>query len=318
MNKVVDLVKKVVDLVDNTKIYSILKATDLSYASQLSNITKNNIYFKREDQIPMHSFKLRGAHQKISRLSKEQIAKGIIASSAGNHAQGVAFSAKKLGINATIVMPFSAAQIKVKSVKSLGANVILHGSSFAEALEHAKKIEKERDLVFVHAFDDIEVVSGQATIGKELIEQLPEVDKIFIPVGGGGLISGIASYVKYHKPKVKIIGVEPEDCSTLYTSLEKKKRLALKEIGSFADGVAVSQIGEDAYEIAKELVEEVILVNNDEICAAVKYIYEDIRSISEPSGALSTAGMRKYINQHNIKNENLVSIISGSNVNFDL
>ena len=309
--------QSIVDLANNTSVYDVASVTPLCLAHQLSARTKNNIYLKREDELVVHSFKLRGAYQKISGLSAEQAKKGVVASSAGNHAQGVALSAKKLGIEAVIVMPLSTPKIKVRSVEQLGGKVVLHGDVYDDAYQYAKQLEQDQDLVFIHPYDDVEVMAGQATIAKELLEQLPSMDKVFIPVGGGGLIAGMATYIKHYAPNIQIIGVEPEDSPTLYQALRDGKRTVLPEVGRFADGVAVKQIGEKTYPIAKEVVDEVVLVSNDEICAAIKDIYEDMRSIAEPAGALATAGVKKYLEQNNIEGENIVSIISGANVNFD-
>jgi len=309
--------QSIVDLANNTRVYDVASVTPLCLAYQLSTRTKNNIHLKREDELVVHSFKLRGAYQKISGLTKEQASKGVVASSAGNHAQGVALSSKKLGIESVIVMPLSTPKIKVQSVEQLGGKVVLHGDVYDDAYQYAKQLEKDQDLVFIHPYDDIEVMAGQATIAKELLQQLPNMDKVFIPVGGGGLIAGMATYIKHYAPNIKVIGVEPEDSPTLYQALKDGKRTVLSEVGRFADGVAVKQIGEKTYPIAKEVVDEVILVSNDEICAAIKDIYEDVRSIAEPAGALATAGVKKYIEQNNIENENIVSIVSGANVNFD-
>ncbi|SFV76003.1 Threonine dehydratase biosynthetic [hydrothermal vent metagenome] len=309
--------QSIVDLANNTSVYDVVSVTPLCLAHQLSARTKNNIYLKREDELVVHSFKLRGAYQKISGLSAEQAKKGVVASSAGNHAQGVALSAKKLGIEAVIVMPLSTPKIKVRSVEQLGGKVVLHGDVYDDAYQYAKQLEQDQDLVFIHPYDDVEVMAGQATIAKELLEQLPSMDKVFIPVGGGGLIAGMATYIKHYAPNIQIIGVEPEDSPTLYQALRDGKRTVLPEVGRFADGVAVKQIGEKTYPIAKEVVDEVVLVSNDEICAAIKDIYEDMRSIAEPAGALATAGVKKYLEKNNIESENIVSIISGANVNFD-
>ncbi len=301
----------IVDLADNTRVYDVASVTPLSLAHQLSERSKNNIYLKREDELVIHAFKLRGAYQKISGLTKEQAAKGVVASSAGNHAQGVALSATKLGIESVIVMPLSTPKIKVNAVEQLGGKVVLHGDVYDDAYQYAKQLEQAQDLVFIHPYDDIEVMAGQATIAKELLEQL------FVPVGGGGLIAGIATYIKHYAPNIQVIGVEPEDSPTLYQALKQGERIVLPDVGRFADGVAVKQIGEQTYPIIKAVVDEVVLVSNDEICAAIKDIYEDMRSIAEPAGALATAGVKKYIEQNNIENENLVSIVSGANVNFD-
>ena len=307
----------IVKLADNSSVYEVAKVSPLSIATQLSKKFANQVYLKREDDQIIHSFKLRGAYQKMSSMSDEQKAKGVIASSAGNHAQGVALGASKLSIKATIVMPTSTPQIKVRAVQELGAEVILFGDVYDDAFVHAKKLVSEKDLCFISPYDDFEVIAGQATVAKEILAQLDQIDYVFSPVGGGGLISGMASYIKHYAPHIKVIGVEPVDSPTLFKALEANERVVLDDVGRFADGVAVKQIGELPFEIAKECVDDVILVSNDEMCAAIKDIYEDIRSISEPAGALATAGVKKYILEHGLKNKNIVSIVSGSNVNFD-
>jgi threonine dehydratase len=307
----------IVKLADNSSVYEVAKVSPLSIATQLSKKFANQVYLKREDDQIIHSFKLRGAYQKMSSMSDEQKAKGVIASSAGNHAQGVALGANKLSIKATIVMPTSTPQIKVRAVQELGAEVILFGDVYDDAFVHAKKLVSEKDLCFISPYDDFEVIAGQATVAKEILAQLDQIDYVFSPVGGGGLISGMASYIKHYAPHIKVIGVEPVDSPTLFKALEANERVVLDDVGRFADGVAVKQIGELPFEIAKECVDDVILVSNDEMCAAIKDIYEDVRSISEPAGALATAGVKKYILEHDLKNKNIVSIVSGSNVNFD-
>ncbi|MDA7437838.1 threonine ammonia-lyase, biosynthetic [Candidatus Pseudothioglobus singularis] len=306
-----------VNLADNSNVYEVAKESALSIAPQLSKRFNNNIYLKREDDQVIHSFKLRGAYQKMSSMSEEQKSKGVIASSAGNHAQGVALGASKLNIKAIIVMPTSTPKIKVQAVEQLGAEVILHGDVYDDAFHHAQKLVEEHDLCFISPYDDFEVIAGQATVAKEILSQLDKIDYVFSPVGGGGLISGMASYIKHYAPHIKVIGVEPTDSPTLFKALEANERVILDDVGRFADGVAVKQIGELPFEIAKESVDDVILVSNDEMCAAIKDIYEDLRSVSEPAGALSTAGVKKYILENNLKNKNIVSVVSGSNVNFD-
>jgi threonine dehydratase len=306
-----------VNLADNSNVYEVAKESALSIAPQLSKRFNNNIYLKREDDQVIHSFKLRGAYQKMSSMSEEQKSKGVIASSAGNHAQGVALGASKLNIKAIIVMPTSTPKIKVQAFEQLGAEVILHGDVYDDAFHHAQKLVEEHDLCFISPYDDFEVIAGQATVAKEILSQLEKIDYVFSPVGGGGLISGMASYIKHYAPHIKVIGVEPTDSPTLFKALEANERVILDDVGRFADGVAVKQIGELPFEIAKESVDDVILVSNDEMCAAIKDIYEDLRSVSEPAGALSTAGVKKYILENNLKNKNIVSVVSGSNVNFD-
>ena len=306
-----------VNLADNSNVYEVAKESALSIAPQLSKRFNNNIYLKREDDQVIHSFKLRGAYQKMSSMSEEQKSKGVIASSAGNHAQGVALGASKLNIKAIIVMPTSTPKIKVQAVEQLGAEVILHGDVYDDAFHHAQKLVEEHDLCFISPYDDFEVIAGQATVAKEILSQLEKIDYVFAPVGGGGLISGMASYIKHYAPHIKVIGVEPADSPTLFKALEANERVILDDVGRFADGVAVKQIGVLPFEIAKESVDDVVLVSNDEICAAIKDIYEDVRSVSEPAGALSTAGVKKYILDNNLKNKNIVSVVSGANVNFD-
>ena len=306
-----------IDLADNSNVYDVAKVSALSIAQQLSKRFKNQIYLKREDDQVIHSFKLRGAYQKMSSMSEEQKSKGVIASSAGNHAQGVALGASKLNIKAIIVMPTSTPKIKVQAVEQLGAEVILHGDVYDDAFHHAKKLESEQNLCFISPYDDFEVIAGQATVAKEVLSQLEEIDYVFAPVGGGGLISGMASYIKHYAPHIKVIGVEPLDSPTLFKALEANDRVVLDDVGRFADGVAVKQIGALPFEIAKKSVDDVVLVSNDEMCAAIKDIYEDVRSVSEPAGALSTAGVKKYILEHELKGKNIVSVVSGANVNFD-
>jgi len=306
-----------INLADNSAVYDVAKVSALSIATQLSKRFHNQIYLKREDDQVIHSFKLRGAYQKMSSMSDEQKRKGVIASSAGNHAQGVALGASKLNIKAIIVMPTSTPEIKVQAVEQLGAEVVLHGDVYDDAFHHAKKLESEQDLCFISPYDDFEVIAGQATVAKEVLSQLEEIDYVFAPVGGGGLISGMASYIKHYAPHIKVIGVEPVDSPTLYKALEANERVVLDDVGRFADGVAVKQIGALPFEIAKDSVDDVVLVSNDEMCAAIKDIYEDVRSVSEPAGALSTAGVKKYILEHGLKDKNIVSVVSGANVNFD-
>ena len=308
---------KIVNLADNSSVYEVAKVTPLASAVQLSERFGNQIYLKREDEQSIHTFKLRGAYQKMASLTESQTAKGVVASSAGNHAQGVALAAKKLGVKAYIVMPLSTPKIKVEAVQRLGGEVLLFGDVYDDAYGYAKQLEAERDLCFIHPYDDIQVIAGQATVAKEILDQLDKIDVVFIPVGGGGLIAGMASYFKHYAPHIKVVGVEPKDSPTLTYSLQNNRRSILSDVGRFADGVAVKQIGKIPFEIAKETVDEMVLVSNDEICAAIKDIYEDVRSIAEPAGALATAGAKKYIQKHKISKQNLVAVISGANVNFD-
>jgi threonine dehydratase len=273
---------------------------------------------KREDLQPVFSFKLRGAYNKLSSLPREALAAGVICSSAGNHAQGVALAAKRRGIRAVIVMPITTPSIKINAVKSLGGEVILHGDTYDDAYARAREIEADQHLAFIHPFDDPMVIAGQGTIGRELVEQLEtDADAIFVPIGGGGLIAGIAAYVKGKRPAIRIIGVEPEDSSAMRDSLAAKKIVTLDHVGIFADGVAVRRVGEETFRLCQQLVDEVITVDTDEICAGIRDIFEDTRSIVEPAGALAIAGAKKYIDQHETKDRTFVVINGGANVNFD-
>jgi threonine dehydratase len=264
------------------------------------------------------SFKLRGAYNKISSLSEAERAHGVIASSAGNHAQGVALAAKHLNVKALIVMPETTPAIKVDVVRTLGAEIILHGASYDDAKERADQIAQERSLVYIHPFDDPLVIAGQGTVADEILRQHgPDIHAIFVPVGGGGLIAGVSAFVKSLWPDILIIGVEPEDAASMHDSLAADERVVLDSVGIFADGVAVKQVGAEPFRIARECVDEVILVNTDEICAAVKDIYEDTRSIAEPAGALAVAGIKRYVEREGIDGETLIAIGSGANVNFD-
>jgi len=278
----------------------------------------NQVFLKREDLQPVFSFKLRGAYNRMRTLSAEERAQGVIAASAGNHAQGVALSARRLGIKALIVMPKTTPPIKVESVRSLGAKAVLRGDSYDEAYAHSLQLAEEKGMTFIHPFDDPEVIAGQGTIGMEILRQHPGPPQaIFIPVGGGGLIAGIGSYVKYLFPQVRVIGVEPEDAATLYRALEAGRRVNLKQVGIFADGVAVRQIGKETFRLAKQVVDEVILVSTDEICAAIKDVFDETRTVAEPAGALSVAGMKKYVAREGVQDESLIAIDSGANINFD-
>ncbi len=298
-------------------VYEVAKQTPLDHAPLLSRRLNNTVLLKREDQQPVFSFKLRGAYNKIVSLSKAERDCGVIAASAGNHAQGVALSARKLGLQALIVMPKTTPEIKVRSVREMGAEVILHGNTYDDACDHAKVIAVERGMTFIHPYDDPWVIAGQGTIARELLEQKSVIDVIFVPVGGGGLISGIAAYFKKHSPATRVIGVEPDDAPCMYEALAQGERVILKQVGIFADGVAVRQVGEEPFRLAQKYVDEVLLVSTDEICAAIKDIFDDTRSITEPAGALAVAGMKKYVERENICGKALVAIDSGANMNFD-
>ncbi len=300
------------------QIYDVVNETPLDEAPRLSRRLENQVFLKREDLQPVFSFKLRGAYNRMRNLSDAQRKQGVIAASAGNHAQGVALSARRLNIRALIVMPKTTPPIKVQSVHDLGARTVLYGDSYDEAYEHSLQLADEKGMTFIHPFDDPEVIAGQGTIGMELLRQhAGPPHAIFVPVGGGGLISGIGSYVKYVYPDVKIIGIEPEDAPTLQHSLEKGRRTSLKQVGIFADGVAVKMIGKETFRLARKVVDEVILVNTDEICAAIKDVFDDTRSIAEPAGALAVAGMKKYVAREGLRDQSLIAIESGANINFD-
>jgi threonine dehydratase len=300
------------------RVYDVAIESPLDPAPRLSARLGNRVLFKREDLQPVFSFKLRGAYNKIVHLSAAVAARGVICASAGNHAQGVALAAQRRGIPALIVMPQTTPAIKVQAVNQLGAEVILHGDIYDSAYEHALTLARERHLVFVHPFDDPDVIAGQGTIGMEIVRQSAgEIDAVFVPVGGGGLIAGIAAFIKQLYPRVKLIGVQPEDAAAMYESLRTVKRVTLDRVGLFADGVAVRRVGEETLALAKRYVDEILLVNNDEICAAIQDIFEDTRSISEPAGALAVAGLKRYVARAGTREQRLIAVISGANMNFD-
>lgn len=300
------------------KVYQAAVETPLEPAPLLEERLSNQVLLKREDLQPVFSFKIRGAYNKIANLSPEERRQGVIAASAGNHAQGVALSCQKLGIPAVIVMPATTPQIKVDAVRRKKAEAILQGDTYDEAHAYAQDLARERGLTFVHPYDDPEVIAGQGTIGMEVLRQHKDgLDAIFIPVGGGGLIAGVGTYVKYLRPEVKIIGVEPEGSAALYQSLKANRRVILDKVDIFADGVAVKQIGEESFRLARACVDQVIRVNADEICAAIKDIFDDTRSIAEPAGALGVAGLKKYVQETGITGRSLVALVSGANVNFN-
>jgi len=297
--------------------YGIVSKTPLQPAIKLSQLTGNDIYLKREDLQQVHSFKIRGAYNKIAQLTSEELSRGVITASAGNHAQGVALSAQKLGSTAIIVMPVTTPDIKVEAVRKYGGDVVLYGDSFSDAYEHCQQIAERTGRVFVHPFDDPLVIAGQGTIGSEILEQLPDVDYIFVPVGGGGLAAGVAELVKQANTDIKIIGVEPDESNAMQQSLKANERLALSYVSTFADGVAVKQVGEHTFQAVRKFVDEVITVSTDELCAAMKYIYEDTRSIVEPSGALSIAGSIKHLAEQNITGKTIATVSSGANIPFE-
>ena len=316
MNKL--MLNKYKKFIDEAKVYDVAKRTPLDYQALLSSRLNNQIYLKREDLQSVFSFKIRGAYNKLIHLDEETRSKGVIAASAGNHAQGVAMAAKTLGCKAIIVMPKTTPSIKTNAVRKHGAEVILHGISLYESLELAHKIEKDQGLTFIHPFDDPHVIAGQGTIGKEILEDFKEpIHAIFVCVGGGGLISGISAYVKSVNPKIKIIGVEAKDSEAMTQALKKNERISLDQVSLFAEGAAVKQIGVHNFEIVTQCVDEMIVVDNDEICAAIKDVFEDTRTVLEPAGALAAAGLKTYLQNNDIQGKNLIGIASGANINFD-
>jgi threonine dehydratase len=307
-------IKRILD----ARVYDVARETPVDEALLMSKRLDNQVWLKREDLQPVFSFKLRGAYNKMNKLSDQERSRGVVAASAGNHAQGVAMAAQKLDVKAIIVMPRTTPLIKVDAVRNRGARVILHGDSFEEAEAHARKLVEEKNMVFVHPFDDPDVIAGQGTIGMEIVRQHPQpLDVLFVPVGGGGLIAGVAAYVKYVWPRTRIIGVEPEDAACLKLALERGRRARLPEVGLFADGCAVAQVGKETFRIIRDTVDGVITVSTDELCAAIKDIFEDTRAIAEPAGALALAGLKKYVDETGVCGQQLLAVVSGANTNFD-
>ena len=304
--------------IQSSAVYDVATKTPLEHAPDISAKIDNRVYLKREDLQPVFSFKLRGAYAAMSRLSPSELKQGVIAASAGNHAQGVALAAQKLGCQATIVVPVTTPEVKQRAILALGAELIRFGDSYDEAYKHSLEIARDRNFVFIHPYDNPDVIAGQGTIGIELDEQLPaDCEAVFVPVGGGGLIAGVALALKQLRPGIKVIGVEPEDSDAAYQSLKAGKRIKLDKAGIFADGVAVRQVGEEPFRIIEEWVDEIVVVSNDAICAAIKDFFEDRRAILEPSGALALAGLKEYIEREQATNRTFAAIASGANVNFD-
>ena len=309
-----DILKRI----QNADVYGVAVETPLDAVAVLSARLNNRILLKREDLQPIFSFKLRGAFNKLNQLSTESLANGVICSSAGNHAQGLALAASRKNTQAIIVMPETTPSIKVDAVRDLKAEVILHGDNYDEAYAHARKLAKYQNLTFVHPFDDPDVIAGQGTIGVEILAQHGDkIDAIFVPIGGGGLIAGVASYVKETRPDIRIIGVEPEDSAAMKASIEAGAPVTLNHVGIFADGVAVRRVGDETFRLCKKYIDEIITVDTDQICAAIQDIYEDTRSIVEPAGALAVAGIKKYVETSAATGQTLIGINSGANVNFD-
>lgn len=304
--------------IDEANVYDAAIKTPLQKQVNLSNRFNNNIFLKREDLQPVFSFKVRGAYNKMANLSKDELARGVISCSAGNHAQGVALAAQKLDCKALIVMPSTTPLIKINAVEGRGAEVVLHGHTYHDAYNHAVEIQKKESLTFIHPFDDPDVIAGQGTVAKEILADCPDnIHAIFVCVGGGGLIAGIAAYIKAVRPDIKIIGVEAQDADAMTQSLKANRRVLLENVSLFAEGAAVKQVGEENFKLCQEYVDEMIVVSNDEICAAIKDVFEDTRTILETAGALAVAGIKSYIKKNNIKSETLIGTASGANMNFD-
>lgn len=310
------------DLIRNARVYDVAERTPLDLAANLSTRLGNRILMKREDLQPVFSFKLRGAYNKIAGLGDDELARGVICSSAGNHAQGVALAARRKDIRAVIVMPVTTPSIKTGAVAALGGEVILHGDTYDDAYAHARSLAKSEGLVFIHPFDDPDVIAGQGTIGREILEQAktiggPEIDALIVPIGGGGLIAGIAAWVRQMRPDIRIIGVEPEDSAAMQASLAAGKPVTLEHVGIFADGVAVRRVGDETFRLCRELVDDIITVDTDQTCAAIRDIFEDTRSIVEPAGGLAVAAAKKYVSEQGLHDQTIVTISCGANVNFD-
>jgi threonine dehydratase len=300
------------------RVYDVAVESPLDPMPRLSQRLGNQVLLKREDLQPIFSFKLRGAYNKLAGLPAEALERGVICASAGNHAQGVALAAEKLGVKAVIVMPRTTPSIKVHAVRSRGGRVVLHGDIFDEAYAHARELEAEKALTFIHPYDDPDVIAGQGTIGMEILRQHPDpIEAVFVPIGGGGLAAGIATYVKFLRPEIKVIGVEPDDAASMGAAIAAGERVVLDQVGLFADGVAVRQTGVETFRLCRELLDAVVTVDTDEICAAVKDIFEDTRAIAEPAGAVSLAGLKKHAEWRKLQARRLVAINSGANLNFD-
>ncbi|MFN5096994.1 threonine ammonia-lyase, biosynthetic [Limnohabitans sp.] len=302
----------------NAKVYDVATESALETAKNLSKRLGNQVLLKREDQQPVHSFKLRGAYNKMAHLSPEQLKKGVICASAGNHAQGVALSASRLGTRAVIVMPTTTPQVKIDAVKGLGGEVVLFGDSYSDAYNHSVALEKKQGLTFVHPFDDPDVIAGQGTIAMEMLSQHQgPLDAVFVAIGGGGLISGVANYIKAVRPGIKVIGVQMNDSNAMMQSVAAEKRVTLPDVGLFSDGTAVKLVGEETFRVARGLVDEFMTVDTDAVCAAIKDIFVDTRSIVEPAGALAVAAIKQYVAQHKTKGQTYAAILCGANMNFD-
>lgn len=304
--------------IEHSQVYAVAKHTALDLMPNLSARIGNQVLLKREDMQPVFSFKLRGAYNKMANLPQQALQRGVICASAGNHAQGVALSAQKMGCRAVIVMPTTTPAIKVNAVKARGAEVVLFGDSYSDAYLHALELERSEGLTFVHPYDDPDVIAGQGTIAMEVLQDHPgPIEAVFCCVGGGGLLAGMAAYIKAVRPEVKVIGVEAKDAEAMTDSLKKGERVMLEQVGLFADGAAVKQVGEHTFALVQQYVDEMLVVDNDAICAAIKDVFEDTRSILEPAGALAVAGLKAYVAQHGLQGKTMVAVASGANMNFD-
>lgn len=301
-----------------SRVYDVAVETPLEEAVSLSRRLGNKVLLKREDLQPVFSFKLRGAYNKMARLSPEELRRGVIAASAGNHAQGVALSARRLGCEATIVMPVTTPGIKIAAVRRLGGQVVLSGESFSDAWQHTQELIRQSGCIFIPPFEDPDVIAGQGTIGMEILRQHPgEIHAVFLPIGGGGLAAGVAAYIKSLRPEIRVIGVEPVDSDAMRRSIMAGRRVELHDVGLFADGVAVKLVGEETFALCRDLLDDIITVETDAICGAIKDIFEDTRVVAEPAGALSLAGLRSYAATGGMRDATLVAIVSGANMNFD-
>ena len=309
-----DYLKKIL----TARVYDVAIESSLEIAPDLSRRTGNQVLLKREDQQPVFSFKLRGAYNKMVNLSPEQRARGVICASAGNHAQGVALSARRLGCKAVIVMPVTTPRLKIDAVKALGGEVVLFGDSYTEAFGESQRLETERGLTFVHPFDDPDVIAGQGTVAMEILRQHQgPIDAVFVAIGGGGLISGVAAYIKAVRPEIKVIGVQTADSDAMVQSVRAGKRVTLKDVGLFSDGTAVKLVGKETFRLSRALVDDYVIVDTDAVCAAIKDVFQDTRSILEPAGALGVAAVKQYAQEHGLKGRTFVAITCGANMNFD-